>query len=62
MRLPTKRAVEHPGHHIKRSDRWDSYFCVDCRIWIEDTCDDPSCEFCVGRPANPPGAGAESNP
>ena len=62
MMLPTKRAAEHPGHRIERSDRWDSYFCVDCRIWIEDTCNDPTCGSCVGRPTNPPGAVEETKP
>lgn len=50
MKLTTARAAEHPGHRIERSDRWDSYFCADCRVWLEDTCTDPSCQFCAGRP------------
>lgn len=35
------------------SEKWDCYFCNECNIWLEDKCNDPDCEYCVGRPPKP---------
>jgi uncharacterized protein (DUF1778 family) len=36
-----------------RSERWDAYYCPVCNEWLERRCDDPTCEFCAGRPERP---------
>ena len=51
--LPTREAVNHPGHEIRRNAKHDAYWCVDCNAWLEKACGDPDCEYCVGRPATP---------
>ena len=35
------------------SEEHDCYYCKSCNSWLEDTCDDPACEFCAERPAHP---------
>jgi hypothetical protein len=35
------------------SGRYDAYYCETCNRWLEDTCDEPECEFCAGRPLVP---------
>lgn len=35
------------------SQEYDSYYCHPCNKWLESKCDDPTCEFCVGRPKTP---------
>ena len=45
------------GHNCEdtkqRSEKYDAYYCVECNVWLEDKCDDPTCEFCPSRPATP---------
>ena len=36
--------------NIARSDKWDSYGCLDCGEWLQPKCSDKNCEFCVNRP------------
>lgn len=31
----------------------DSYFCLHCNIWLENSCSDPDCDFCVSRREKP---------
>ena len=51
QRLQKKRRPDdHCGAEPVRSERWDAYFCATCGEWLEDCCDDPRCDFCVGRP------------
>lgn len=40
-------------HPRSYSQRWDAYYCEHCDAWIEGKCNDPDCEFCVGRPEKP---------
>jgi hypothetical protein len=47
---------EHASHHIERSARHDAYFCVEHRVWLEDTCGDPTCFYCKDRPTVPEGS------
>lgn len=37
------------------NEEHDSYFCPDCKEWLESKCDDSDCEFCTDRPDNSPG-------
>lgn len=37
----------------KYSEKYDSYYCIDCNRWIEPKCSDPNCEFCKDRPDKP---------
>jgi len=36
-------------------EKYDSYFCEDCNVWLEDTCEGLDCRFCVSRPDKPCG-------
>ena len=35
------------------SDEFDAYYCETCNKWLESTCSDPNCEYCVRRPQTP---------
>ena len=35
------------------SDKYDSYFCMNCDVWIESKCKDLNCDYCSERPAKP---------
>jgi hypothetical protein len=37
----------------KYSEEYDTYYCKACNIWLEDKCDDPTCEYCTKRPDVP---------
>lgn len=41
------------GENLHRDERHDAHYCVDCVVWTEKQCSDPTCEFCVGRPERP---------
>ena len=38
---------------IKYSEQWDAYYDESTNEWTESKCDDPTCEYCVGRPEKP---------
>lgn len=38
------------GKKAVYSKRFDASYCPRCGIWLEETCDDPECEFCRQRP------------
>ena len=35
------------------SEEYDTYYCKTCNKWLEDPCDDPTCEYCTKRPPVP---------
>ncbi|CAM3092393.1 hypothetical protein FITA111629_03065 [Filibacter tadaridae] len=35
------------------NDEFDSVFCPSCNEWREASCSDPTCEYCLARPAKP---------
>lgn len=35
------------------NETYDSYYCEEHDLWIEDTCKDDNCEFCSDRPERP---------
>ena len=35
------------------SDKYDSYYCKKCLIWLEEKCTNSKCEFCSKRPKKP---------
>ena len=37
------------------SEEYDCYYCITCNKWLESKCDEPTCEYCVGRPETPLG-------
>jgi hypothetical protein len=37
----------------KYSDKFDAYYCEQCNVWSESKCDDPICDYCTHRPAQP---------
>lgn len=36
--------------NIVYSEKYDTYYNSKTNEWVEDTCDDPTCEFCINRP------------
>jgi hypothetical protein len=40
---------------VSYSQRYDSYFCMPCNLWLEEQCSEPRCEFCAGRAEEPDG-------
>lgn len=34
------------------SEQYDAYYDGLTGEWLEDKCDDPNCDYCVGRPEN----------
>lgn len=34
-------------------DKYDAYFCPNCNLWKEKSCNDPECEYCRNRPSKP---------
>ena len=42
-----------PTKNIEYSEKYDAYYDTATNEWIEDKCDDPTCEFCVNRPERP---------
>ena len=36
------------------NEQFDAYYDDESLEWLDSTCDDPECEYCVGRPDNPP--------
>jgi hypothetical protein len=35
------------------SEEYDAYYDEDTNEWLDDKCDDPTCEFCMNRPEKP---------
>lgn len=35
------------------SEKWDSYYCINCNVWTEIPCNDPLCQFCSERSDRP---------
>ncbi|AOV09244.1 hypothetical protein BI350_13235 [Sporosarcina ureilytica] len=35
------------------NDEYDAHFCTTCDEWREETCIDPTCEYCLERPKKP---------
>jgi hypothetical protein len=35
------------------SEKFDAYYDDETDEWLESKCDDPTCEYCVGRPEKP---------
>lgn len=38
---------------LKRSEKYDSFYCQKCLYWTERICPDRNCEFCKNRPKYP---------
>ena len=41
------------GKESVRVDKYDSYACIACNVWLESKCSDELCTFCPQRPENP---------
>ncbi len=41
------------GDKLDYNEKYDSYYCKKCNIWLEDCCSDPKCRFCSKRPKKP---------
>lgn len=38
---------------IAYSEEYDAYYNLVTMTWIDSKCDDPTCEYCLNRPAQP---------
>lgn len=39
------------AHESRRlSERWDAYYCFECKVWLEGCCSEGGCEYCTDRP------------
>ena len=38
---------------ISYSEKFDTFYCAECNIWLEEKCVDPLCEACATRPIRP---------
>lgn len=38
---------------IVYSEKYDAYYNAKTNAWVEDKCDDPTCEYCINRPDKP---------
>ena len=43
-------------------DRYDAFACPLCDVWLEPTCEDPTCSFCSTRPESPWAASQPTDP
>lgn len=41
------------GEIASYNERFDSFFCKDCNVWLESQCDDEHCSYCAHRPLTP---------
>lgn len=45
------------GHNCEEnktySKEYDAYYCQTCNEWLEDTCTDRDCYYCINRPSRP---------
>lgn len=41
------------GYNEIYYDTYDALFCPNCNKWKENTCKDPDCIYCSGRPKKP---------
>ena len=44
---------EYPSEVATYSEEWDAWYDPNKNEWLERTCDDPTCEYCVNRPERP---------
>jgi hypothetical protein len=42
-----------PSIHEKYSEEYDAFYNEETNEWIEDTCDEPDCQYCTTRPERP---------
>lgn len=40
-------------HSVILIEKYDSYACLECNIWLGPRCDDENCIFCSDRPERP---------
>lgn len=48
-----KFKCEDCGSFSLYSEKWDCYYCHPCNKWLEEKCNDPTCEYCNDRPETP---------
>ena len=53
MYLQYFRAMKKVLMQRQYSQKHDSYYCEVKDVWLEEGCDDNTCEFCVDRPERP---------
>ena len=41
------------GSKDKYNSRYDAFYCDKCDRWLEETCEDPHCDYCATRPFRP---------
>ena len=38
---------------VSYSDEFDTFYCDNCNLWLEERCVDPLCDVCPKRPIRP---------
>jgi len=38
---------------VSYSEDFDTFYCEQCNLWLEERCVDPLCDICPGRPIRP---------
>jgi len=38
---------------VSYSENFDTFYCEDCNLWLEERCVDPLCTVCAKRPIRP---------
>lgn len=34
-------------------EKYDALACLNCNLWLEETCEEKNCEYCQDRPKHP---------
>jgi len=38
---------------VTYSEKFDTFYCTTCNLWLEERCVDPLCKMCAKRPIRP---------
>jgi hypothetical protein len=47
------RLCKNCGSEIQYNNQYDAYFCELCNKWLEESCGNPTCDYCNERPEKP---------
>lgn len=53
MKKSVPYQLRHDACAISYDQRHDAYYCDDHDMWLENTCGDKECVFCMPRPDKP---------
>ena len=53
MKIRKPQCLKNKYHKVDYFTEFDAYCCIECNEWLERTCSDSHCEFCLDRPEKP---------